>query len=98
MQTPSPGEYDIVQPKKIKNLEYINAKLNKLKKTLSKSTLPTIPDKRNRYGIDLEVNKGAFIEKTLEQIHREKQLMFQYKQTLSQEKLSKQIKTQESHP
>jgi hypothetical protein len=48
-------------------------------------TLPTIPDKRNKFGVNFEIKETSFVEKSEMQLRREKELMKKYRESLSEE-------------
>ena len=66
--TPSPGDYELQIDKRLKTLDGSSSRTKLDNSSLRQSTLPTIPDKRNKYGINLD--DVSYIDKSYDQLSR----------------------------
>jgi hypothetical protein len=66
--TPSPGDYELQIDKRQKTLDYSYSRSKLDNSSLRQSTLPTIPDKRNKYGINLD--DISYVDKSEEQLSK----------------------------
>ena len=82
-ENPSPGDYELASSsKRMKTLGNNESRIGKVVEENCQTrlcTLPTIPDKRNKYGFNMLSEELVYVEKTNKQLIKEKELMRLYR-------------------